>query len=354
MKLYLIIKFFLTSNYGQFRKSFIFPFLGILIGSYSIFVTFSIMNGLEDTIMSKINSFHYKYYINNQDSSKCIIENNSMENIVLLKNKNSNEISKIIYYYDLNKYKNKIKIFLNNKKEKIINVNDILIGSDLADKMNIITGDTVQLFFPSKINLGTNYIPHKFVVINDIFKFDFLDYDDNYIIASFNIMSGSIKHDGKIKNLTDIESDYSKLNNQKDLLINALTLEKKIYTSLGYLVILISGIMMFNIMFMVIIDKKKQIFYLNLIGLTDRKIIKITAFKNLFISFIISLIGYFLSELTFLLNYKYGLFSIIFNSLPFKISNMNIEFSQFVILFITINVLILVSSIVPLKFKNRI
>ena len=44
-KIYLILKFFITTINGKMRFSFLYPMVGIFIGSYSIFSTFSIMIG---------------------------------------------------------------------------------------------------------------------------------------------------------------------------------------------------------------------------------------------------------------------------------------------------------------------
>ena len=67
-----------------------FPVIGILLGSYIIFMTYSIMNGLETTIASKLSSFNYKYMISennlNINEDKNIFDNYGFENIALLKN----------------------------------------------------------------------------------------------------------------------------------------------------------------------------------------------------------------------------------------------------------------------------
>ena len=63
MKFQLIQKFFLTTINGKFRYSFLLPILGAIIGSYIIFITLSIMNGMGKEIEEKLNSLQYNYLI---------------------------------------------------------------------------------------------------------------------------------------------------------------------------------------------------------------------------------------------------------------------------------------------------
>ena len=60
MKLKYIFKFLFYTDNGSKRLSLIFPAVGLLLGSYMIFITYSIMNGLETAIDSKLSSFNYK------------------------------------------------------------------------------------------------------------------------------------------------------------------------------------------------------------------------------------------------------------------------------------------------------
>ena len=68
--------FFVKDSYGKPKLSLIPSIFGLLIGSYSIFMIMSIMDGIETNFSNKINSYHYKYYVNND-----IINNNIVINI---------------------------------------------------------------------------------------------------------------------------------------------------------------------------------------------------------------------------------------------------------------------------------
>ena len=91
MKLKYIFKFLFYTSDGNKRLSLLFPSIGVLLGSYMIFITYSIMNGLETTIEDKLSSFNYKYMIN---ENKLNYHNNNFDKN-LINNLNSN-ITKIL------------------------------------------------------------------------------------------------------------------------------------------------------------------------------------------------------------------------------------------------------------------
>ena len=60
-----LFKLFFTQNNGRYRNTLLFPMLSILMGSYVIFMTMSIMGGMENDILARAQSFDYQYYIAN-------------------------------------------------------------------------------------------------------------------------------------------------------------------------------------------------------------------------------------------------------------------------------------------------
>ena len=144
------------------------------------------------------------------------------------------------------------------------------------------------------------------------------------------------------------------MTDDNNLLISAVSLEKRIYTGLGFLLIFISCIMIFNVMVMILIEKHKQFYFINIMGLSARKGLKIILIQNMLMSFILTTLGYFLSELTIYLNYENNFFSILFDFLPFKILPMNIDIYSAVLLFILTNFVIILSSTLPFLIRKKI
>ena len=68
MNKYLYIqRFILKKENGNFRYSYFFPVTGIFIGTFIIFMIFSIMDSLGKQIDDRLNSFHYKYYLESKN-----------------------------------------------------------------------------------------------------------------------------------------------------------------------------------------------------------------------------------------------------------------------------------------------
>ena len=356
MKLRYIFKFLFYTDGGNKRVSLIFPIIGVLLGSYVIFITYSIMNGLETTIESKLSSFNYKYMIDENklthdyiDKNNC--ENYGFENVGLLKNNLYEEIVKVKYYENIDKYYSKIKPYLLFDSKCDI-TNGIIIGDELALKLNVQIGDSLDFSIPSDINLATNYLPSTKLEIVNIFNYDIFEYDNIYAVLSMR----KYKELSRITNALTYYDDKIILSDIKDnnLLISAVKLEKKIYTGLSFLLIFISCVMIFNIMIMILIEKHKQFYFVNTIGLSGEAGFKIVFIQNIIMSLFFTSLGYILADLTIYLNYKYNLFGMIFDFLPFKILPMNIDLYSALLIFILTNLFIVISSTLPFLIRKKI
>ena len=337
------------------------PFLGVFVGSYIIFITYSIMNGMENEIQNKISSFNYKYVINESDvrpdyqnvhalyqDTLSKSYNSGYKKIVFLEKLHRKTFVELIAYEDIQGYLDKIVPYI--KYSNVNLKNGIILGDDLASSLVLNLGDSIEVYFPTEINFITGNVPSLNVPITAIYDFNIFDFDSRYIIAPKNLIN-----DINSKNINLFFSDffnYGLPSTEDDMLISAIQLEKKIYTGLSFILILISCVMIFNIMIMVMIDKIKQIEYLNISGLSNNKIFMIMLLFNTLTSLFFTFMGYFISELTIFSNYYYGMFSMIFNSLPFKITPLNISFNKFILLYLVINFLIIFFSTLPYKLKR--
>ena len=57
--------FFFKDSKGKPKLSYLFSVIGLFFSTYAIFMIMSIMNGIEYNFLKKIDSYHYKYYLNN-------------------------------------------------------------------------------------------------------------------------------------------------------------------------------------------------------------------------------------------------------------------------------------------------
>ena len=159
-----IFRFIFIRENGKFRFSFLFPIISTIIGAYIIFMIFSIMNGVSYQIEDRINSFHYKYYYSenlfsdNIKNSKYIKGNNE---IVYFE---ENKHEKILNYFQIESLGNyiddKIGKYLIFKSD-ILSNHDILVGDEFASEYNLTVGDSIEIYFPSYLNISTKFMPSK-------------------------------------------------------------------------------------------------------------------------------------------------------------------------------------------------
>ena len=151
MKKLFIYKFIFNTNNGKFRYSFIFPVLGLLIGAYSIFMTFSIMNGMQKNISKKINILNYNYSSEFIDTSKCSYDNYGYSKMVMLTNDeyiSEDMLVELYIYEDKDNILNNLSQYLTINNHE--NIKGIIIGDQLAEKLNVssievINSDTFAL-----------------------------------------------------------------------------------------------------------------------------------------------------------------------------------------------------------------
>ena len=353
MKIRFILKFFLKTNYNNFRFSFIIPFVGILVGSYIIFMTYSIMNSMEKEIEHKINSFNYKYSYPVKDAPNQevnLYDNSGYNNIVYAERLYSKRFSELIAYDNIEHFIDKIDPYIIDYDRGNVN-KGLFVGREFSKYFGLDVGDSLEVYFPTEINLVTSFIPSAILPVCGIYNYNMFDFDDRYIIVS----TDAINDFGQLTQSYYSDSPvFFGLNQSNDnLLISAIQLEKKLYTGLSFLLIIISCIIIFNIMTMVMMDKNKQIDYLNIIGLDNFKILKIMLFFNSLSSLIFTLTGYLLSELTIFCNYYYGFFGFLFRGLPFKITPVNVSFYELLVIYLCINFLIISFSTFPYKLRKE-
>ena len=64
--------------------------------------------------------------------------------------------------------------------------NGLIIGDELAAKLNVRVGDSLYFSIPSEINIATNYLPINKLEIVNIFSFDIFEYDYTYAVLSID------------------------------------------------------------------------------------------------------------------------------------------------------------------------
>jgi len=352
----LFIKFFSTSTNGKFRKSILLHMICIFIGSLAIFLTFTIMDGMQNEIFEKITSFNYKYstYLDSNKKNKLKnINNTGVESIMKINGKN---FSTFINTYAFNDFHN----FINNKIAKHLlydkinyNDNSIIIGESFSKTYNVNLGDSLIIGDITQINPINGYFKKDKYVVDNIYSFLFLNHDLNncYIPYKKDFLDRSTNlafSDNIINETLYTTNNLTSYNS----LINAIKLEKYLYTGIGFIVVFISCIMIFNNTIMLILEKLKQKIILNTLGINNLYI-PIILF-NAFITFIVLILSLSTTLMLIMLNDKYLLLSYIFINSPFKSIPMDINFDKTIISIFIILLMTIISTILSYKSLNKI
>ena len=348
-KIKFIIKFFINNEEGKIRKDNFLPILGTVIGSFIIFMTLSIMNGMQAEIIDRIDSFNYKYYTKNDDAKysdiifdnegyekTCVISKNSKDNIVILKSFKNVEH---FLNYKINNY------LINDSRYN----NSIIIGSELASDLYINVGDTVLLSSPVDINIVTKRFPAKKLIVSDIFNTNLFDYDSRYVISSYSSVKDIITPN-KIDYFSDKLLETVQLKTNNNQLIYALMLEKKVYIIIGFFIIFISSLMLFNVTILSLFQKQNQLKVLELLSMPKENIFLILFIKNIIFSILCVFIAFLLTELSIFLNFKYDLLMVIFNALPYDIIPFNFNYSEYLVISILLVFLNSLIGTLPMFF----
>ena len=356
-KFFLILKFFFRTDNGKFRKSFFPQLFGIYFGALIIFLTLSVMEGIEKEIFEKISAFNYKYSfeisksVNNFDYEK--FNNYGKKSIILLETKNYEFFINVLTYEHLEKFtETKIReslLFQN----AVYNQSSIIIGESLSSYYNISIGDEVKLSDILNINIASGNYKSKNFIVSNIYDFKFLNYDfDNVIIKENNDFL--VQDNYIVYSDSNLAIDKSlgilKVNAKKfESLVSAIKFEKKLYILLGFLTILISSLMILNNTIIIFIEKIKQINLLNKLGLEFKKVFYAKCLFNCILSFVITILSFTSLILINQLNETYGLINYLFVESPFDKIPIIVSFKHFILTALMIISLTLFATYISFK-----
>ncbi len=206
----------------------------------------------------------------------------------------------------------------------------IIIGSDLADRLNVDTGDSVDLISPTGTPSAFGMIPKiRHFKVAGVFKSGLYEYDNTLALLEINqaarflgISAGSVSgieirvHD--IFSATNMAHRIgsrlgfpywarSWLEMNKNL-FSALMLEKMVMFIILILIILVASFNIVSTLSMIVIDKAKEIAILKTMGATHRQIMHIFILDGILIGFAGTILGIPLGYLiTYLLEHYYTL-----------------------------------------------
>lgn len=259
--------------------------------------------------------------------------------------------------------------------EVIINQSssNVIVGLQLADKLQVFTGDTLLLISPSNIEQALTQLSlplSRKVVVAGIFSSKNNEYDGGYIFCSlkdaqylfgyknnfqgYDIKLDNIDNSDKIKKVlqTQLDKNNFSINTWYDF-HQELYAVMQVERWTAYIILsLIIAVATFNILgslSMSVIEKKRDIGILRSMGVTEKSVLKIFMFEGLLIGIIGTLLGMIIGYLVCYIQIKYNIYPL--DPSQYKINSLPIEvrFSDFFFISGASMILSFLASLYPAK-----
>ncbi|MDO8549229.1 MAG: ABC transporter permease [Ignavibacteria bacterium] len=345
--------------------------IGITIGVAALIIVLSVFNGFGSLVTSFLMNFephlrvemispeanrvnlekvlHSTQEIKDYSpfvSGKVLVYNSSLTSAVTLKGIDEQDADDI---YGINKSILFGKFDLSSKG----NFPKAIIGLQLADHLQTLTGDTITIISPAGVERALTQftMPNtKRFIVAGIYSSDNNDYDASYIFSSLKECQGLLGYDKTIQGfevkLNDIDESFDvkeKLSSELDKNLYSINtwydFHKDLYSVMqierwtAYIILsLIIAVATFNILgslSMSVIEKKRDIGILRSMGAGEKSILKIFMFEGLLIGVIGTLAGIFIGYLVCYLQLKFNIYPL--DPTQYKIDSLPVElrFSDF-------------------------
>ena len=340
---FLIAKKFMLggSGSGPSRLNGWVSIIGMIIGTFAILISLSVMNGFEERVIKKLIGFEGDIRIssnvntNLEDIFSQININSSIDEALLFKERIgiiiANDDSKRVVTFksiDMKLLSSFYDIEFTKKDTNILDTG-IAIGYLLAQRLNVDIGDQITIMSPiDQSNLFGLPILID-VKVSKIFNSQVLDFDDRIVFISnevgdriflrkktydgIDIRLKSRKELSRVK--LELQNYYknSSVHSWEDLhasLISAMRLERLGALAVLCLIILVSSFNLISTLVLVIMQKVRQLGILRAIGATNIDIKKIIITQGILIGGLGALIGIIASYLLIIIQNSYGIIPI--------------------------------------------
>ena len=336
-KFYLKI-FYKKNSPHSFNFSVLFPVIGTAISTLSVVVIFCLMTSLENEIKNTLISTEGGAIVRIKEPNKNTIHKDILE---IQKYLNSIGISsqKIISRQSIISFNNN-PFFVNvvgledfNFLEKAFDLSidssqfaeGILIGNKLDAKLGFLESET-SILLTSPLDSGLSISARIFKVIDEKFIFDnptsVKDISGTYVYISYknaqDVFPLSIPHivinrelsNTELQNIRDhlINANVVSWENENPLFFAAIKVEKLLYTTFGFMILLIVSFNIFGLVNLIILRKNNQLSSLVYYGASKKQLERIFSVNILLLGLAGSLIGGIMSiillDSNILINYS--------------------------------------------------
>lgn len=367
---------------------------GIALGVIVVTLALSILDGFDSVISEKIIDFN-SHIIVSSYGERNIAENSDIEKLILTSNNNISSVSKFIskssiikskkisegvLVFGIDPFNNNLgidKIILHGKYfDTESNLNQILIGRKLAEKLQVSIGNKITLFTLLNDKLPSYANPPVISQFNivGIYESGMPEYDDlkAYISIStakhiFNMSSKISGYNVRLSNLLKIDEIAENLKDilrypyfvrtifeQHENIFTWIDLQKKPIPIVLGLIVLVAVFNIVGTVLMNILERTSQIGILKSMGASRKQILKIFLIQGIYLGIIGISLGIFFSLLLSELQLKFNIIELpesvyFLNSAPIEINLTNYLVVSVVALLLTI-----VSSLIPSIIASKI
>ncbi len=310
----------------------IFSFLGIMIGVATLIIVMSVMNGFRYELVNRILGInaHLTIYNNKQNIQnyeKIIDEIKQIEGIKFInplvesqamlssKHKNTGGLIKGIKLADLENKKLVSQNITAGNIAKILNKNSVLIGSAIAQNLNLKIGDPIKIISAETSNSILGAIPRvKTYEVGGVFDSGLYEYDSTTVFMNFEMAQIHFRFPNSASAIEIFVDDATNLEMVKFKLyeilvkhdglysldwqqsnasfIDALKVERTAMFLILTLIILVAAFNIVSSMIMLVNDKKKNIALLRTMGMTKSQIMRIFLICGSSIGVVGTLLGF--------------------------------------------------------------
>ena len=373
----LISTSFLKTKNPLARISKVLSISGMAVGCFSLIVALSVMNGFESLVKNKLKGFQGDLQISGEINSSALYKVKGIDKVVsFIERKgvieSKDNVSIVTFKaIDINNMENFYDIPFNGNSPKN---GEIMIGNDIAVRLNLNLRDSVLIYSPLDQNFGFGLPIKKKMVISGIFSSKVLDFDNQYSFIqkedgmklfkrklNQNNMDVRVSIGTNLKSIkTDIYSKIGKIISIKSWvelnqsLIQAMKMEK-IGTSI--ILSLIFVVASFNLAISLSlnsIQNLKEIGLLKSIGVSERSIQKIIIIMGFQLAGIGVIIGIILALSFIYFQNKFGFIPIPSEIYFLDFLPMSIDFLTINVVFILSMTFILIVSLISGKNISKI
>jgi len=223
----------------------------------------------------------------------------------------------------------------------------IVIGIQLADRMQVLEGDTLTLISPVGIERALTQLSMplaKQFVVGGIFSSDNNDYDAAYIftnlssgqqllgykkaVQGYEALIGNVDDASKVKEIIRSKLDESSfsINTWYDFhqeLYSVMQIERWTAYIILSLIIAVATFNILGSLSMSVIEKKRDIGIMRAMGVNEKSILRIFMFEGLLIGLIGTLLGVIIGYIICYLQIEYNLYPL--NPAQYKVDSLPLE-----------------------------